>query len=117
MFRIGIAPERSDYDIQISSEQMAAKVMQRVRGLGIAVLDAVTTSKQYDFFRKDLVHDVAPHLSIWCVLQTDRLGRSVTVAAFPKGGPVNKEDEIGPVSSHFRDTDWRILPLRAQERP
>lgn len=108
MFRIGIDRDLSDYDIQVSSDEIFQRTMSRIEALGIEVSEHMVVSSSYNFIRKDLVVDTCPFLSEWATLQTDILGRLVAVAAFPAVGPPNREAEIGPLSSHFKDSDWLI---------
>jgi hypothetical protein len=108
MLRIGVDRYPSDYDIQISSDEIDARAKQRVGSLNVTVDDSALTSKDYNFIQKDIIDDVCPNLTRWAVLQSDILQRGVAVAVFPRKGPPNKEKKIGKLSSHFRRTDWVI---------
>jgi hypothetical protein len=108
MFRIGISREPSDIDVQMSSDQAAQRVRSLVRKLGIPMHDSIITSVKFDFFRKDIVYAEFSLLETWALLQSDKLSRLVTIAAFPISGPPNKEAPIVELSSHFRTTDWKL---------
>jgi hypothetical protein len=107
MHRIGVDLYPSDYDIQVSSDQLAALVMARAVALG-GVADL--TSKKGGFFKTDIVEFVCPNLTTqWAVQQGYKLKRDVAVRAFPAVGPPNQTSKIGHLSSHFRGTDWRLI--------
>lgn len=110
MHRIGIDLFRSDYDIQISSDEILEYAWRYAQSHGIQAADF--TSQKYDFIRKDIVGTVCPKLTDWAAIQSFQLGRGVTVGVFSGGGPPNKEPSIGKLSSHFRDTDWILIPQK-----
>jgi hypothetical protein len=103
--RVGIARYPSDYDIQLSSDDLVLRAGDAVRALGIPVDKSRVDHPDYDFIRKDIFEQICPALWIWSLLQSDVLGRSVTIAAFGSAGPPNTGK---PVSSHFKDSDWII---------
>jgi hypothetical protein len=108
MFMAGIDSEPSDYDIQISSDEIVERARQRISSLGIEPNRYAVVSTSYNFVRKDLIVDTCPFLTQWATLQTDILGRSVTLAVFSASGPPNVESTNEVVSSHFKTTDWII---------
>ncbi len=104
MHRVGIDPYPSDYDIQVSSDEIAARARDRIRELRIEVDEDALQSKAYNFFQKDVIDDVCPLLTRWAVVQSGRLHpRLVSVAVFTGSGPPPKE---GKLSAHFKETDW-----------
>lgn len=105
MHRIGIDLYPSDYDVQVSSDQLAARVKARAASLPGGVPDLI--SDNGGFFKTDIVEFVCPELTIqWAPKQGGRLRRQVAVRAFPAVGPPNQTAKIGHLSSHFRPTDW-----------
>jgi hypothetical protein len=108
MFRIGVDRYPSDYDIQISSDEIAERAQEHIGSLNISVSDFTMLSGDYDFIHKEIIDVICPTLTRWALLQTDRLLRKVTVAVFSSAGPPNKEKDpnVGKKSSHFRPTDW-----------
>lgn len=105
MHRVGIDEEPSDYDVQISSEQILQKARQLIVDLKLEPTDLLVMNDVYKFISKDIFHDACPVLEDWRVRQSKDLGRPVTIAAFPGAGPTRVD---GPLSSHFRTSDWVI---------
>lgn len=104
MHRIGIDPYPSDYDIQVSSDEIAERATRRIQELGIEVSEGTIQSAAYNFFQKDIIDDVCPMLTRCAVVQSGRLHpRLVSVAVFPGGGPPLRE---GRISAHFKGSDW-----------
>lgn len=117
MYRAGIHTEKSDYDLQISSHTIWTKACQAIVELGVSPTAALVEHETYAFINKKLFLQVCPTVDTWRLFQTKKLGRPVTVAAFPAEGPVDHSDTIGELSSHFRDDyDW-ILWKRGQHEP
>ncbi len=108
LFVLGLSPERSDYDLQLSSDIITNRAIKLIEELGLEANELTVHSTQYAFIRKDLVEEVCPYLHLWTVRQREALGRLVSVAVFPARGPLNREEEIGPQSAHFRPTDWVV---------
>jgi hypothetical protein len=104
-----ISPDPSDYDVQISSDDLRNKVEAQISELGLDPSDAVVKSETYGFFRKDLVHGACPNLVMWMAEQRAILRRNVTIAGFRAAGPRNTEATAGPLSAHHRPTDWVIV--------
>lgn len=110
MYLLGLDRLPSDYDVQISSDEIVARARRRVEDLGIDADELVIHSQHYAFVRKDLVEDTCPALHTWALSLTDVVRRAVTVAVFPDGGPPRSDS---PLSAHFRDDDW-ILHERCE---
>ena len=109
MHKLGIDRVPSDYDLQISSDQIVNRCEERAALLGVNPVYEVTFSSVYDFVRKDLVEACTPNLFLFSRLMSDAFGRDISLAVFRSEGPPDKTTEVGPVSAHFRDTDWRVL--------
>ena len=106
MFRLSIHRDRSDIDVQLSSDRLAQRTEQAWAELqgseyGIGSL----TSKRYGFLNKTAVEFACRDLVEWAERYTDLLDRVVTLACFPRKGP---ERRSGRISSHFREGDWLV---------
>lgn len=108
--RIGIIPSitvnnLSDYDVQVSSDEIATRVVARH-----SVVGGNLTSPNGGHYWSDLVEFECKHLAKhWAKTQAKNLGRNVTIAAFPSTGPPNVTAKSGHLSSHFRSTDWILI--------
>ncbi|MFG1839346.1 toxin glutamine deamidase domain-containing protein [Micromonospora sp. NPDC049175] len=102
MYRLGLE-EPSDYDFQISSDEMVERAQQHAaeKYPGLRVVNA-----RYGFVTRKVARECFPRLFAWAERHTDALGRDVVPAIFPGSGP---PDRAGTgVSSHFRDSDWIV---------
>ena len=108
-----ISEEPSDYDLQVSSDEIVDRARSKIAELGESPADVTVMSATYNFVRKDIIDDVCPFLRLWAIKQTSIHRRLVTIAVFPSAGPPNRVSTVGPLSSHFRQTDWRLLELEA----
>jgi hypothetical protein len=108
-FKLGINREPSDYDVNLSSDEIMSRVVDIIKGLGLIPKKELIEQKPYGFIRKDIFSLACPEIEGWRRAQTTALGRPVTVAAFPGSGPPDVSKKIGPLSSHFRTTDWRVV--------
>jgi hypothetical protein len=115
MQRLRVDRHPSDYDIQISSNKIVERAREHLRSQEKSDDDTELFSQTYDFIKKEIVHVVCPVLSQWAVLQSEHLKRGVTLAVFTSKGPPNKVAEIGELSSHFRDTDWKLLSEKKKD--
>jgi hypothetical protein len=109
MFKLGLDEEPSDYDVQISSDAVAAKADEARQALDGP--DRSLYHQKYGFVNKDFVKSSMPHLVEWAKRQTRLLGRDVVPAVFSDAGPPD-HSASGKVSAHFRDSDWRLNPRR-----
>lgn len=112
LHRLGIALSPSDYDIQISSDEIDARARQLVLELAVDPAPHRIQSQEYDFIKKHLFHEACEHLDTWAAHCSKVLRREVSIAAFPLSGPPDRSDEIGDKSSHHRPSDWVILVKR-----
>ena len=104
LFQLGIVRDKSDIDVQVSSGVADARSPIACSVLGYD--DG--WNQRYGFLRDEVSALVAPHLISWSESETDRLDRVVAVKIFGAGGPPDVSDD-SPVSSHFQDSDWRLL--------
>ncbi len=109
------SPDPSDYDVQVSSDEIMDRARARIIELGLDASEARVISETYDFIRKDILDTVCPHVRLWAVEQRHILRRNVSVAAFPGNGPPNREDDLGRLSAHFRASDWVMGPMDASD--
>ncbi|MGR6520023.1 hypothetical protein ACU5JM_00040 (plasmid) [Rhodococcus erythropolis] len=110
MHRLRIDRSPSDYDVQISSDEVVNRVRQSLLDLGFDPDDALVHHRTYAFVRKDLFDTCFRAVTEWRLLMTASLQRPVTVAAFPRTGPVKAENaDEGSISSHFKDSDWVLF--------
>ncbi|MBG6067784.1 toxin glutamine deamidase domain-containing protein [Micromonospora ureilytica] len=102
MYRLGLE-EPSDYDFQISSDEMVERARQHAaeKYPGLRVVNS-----RYGFVTKKVARECFPRLFEWAERHARGLGRDVVPAIFPGSGP---PDRAGTgVSSHFRDSDWIV---------
>jgi hypothetical protein len=110
MYRLGVDRERSDLDLQISSDALATRCEEILVDQGQAPSEARFKNAAYNFVRKDLVASASPHLHFFSLRASDALGRHVAIAVFPSGGPPNVSASHPELSSHFCQDDW-VIPL------
>ncbi|MDI1465262.1 hypothetical protein QEZ54_30280 [Catellatospora sp. KI3] len=102
MYRLGLDKDPSDYDLQLSSDAMAARTAQ-IRRLFFP--DSPLSNDKYNFLNKSSVELAFPELYRWARVWELETGREVAPAVFVSAGPPDKSPEQ---SSHFRDTDWVV---------
>jgi len=106
MFKLKLAADPSDYDIQLSSDEIQQRCMkERLKSPDGGWEISHPT---YGFFDETLVNLVIPNILRWASTWAIVLGRHVAVKAFAGGGPPNQTATIGELSSHFRTADWMI---------
>ncbi|MEV4823240.1 hypothetical protein [Micromonospora sp. NPDC049274] len=107
MNRLGVEGEDpSDYDVQLSSDQMVerAEALRQEEYSDIGLFHP-----KYDFVTKELMDRAFPNLSAWRRSQEANTGREVAPAVFPGGGPPDRTlTSKNGMSAHFRDDDWKI---------
>lgn len=112
--RIDHAP--SDYDVQISSDEMMRVVYREIALMGLRPELVSVANPNYAFVQKKLAERFFLYVSFWASDMTHLLGRPVTWALFPSRGPVeNLEDPR--LSSHFKESDWCIDAILPGEAP
>jgi glycosyltransferase involved in cell wall biosynthesis len=124
MYRLGLDAERSDYDLNFSSDTMFGKALalwDEARYGGVdpdgsrkAPIKAAERNHGY-LSNKDLIVDAFPRLAAWATYWEQQLGRPVSYAVFLLRGPDVTTARPGHqgISLHYRDTDWVVQ--RAEE--
>lgn len=105
LFVIGAAAEKSDIDFQVSSEDVRRRLESAAAALGVPLSSMKELKVPYNFFRKEFTDSAFIHTNLWRIRSIELLQRPVSVAMFDAGGP---PIATGPVSSHFRDDDWKV---------
>lgn len=112
LFKVGLSPDKSDYDVQISTDiafDIIAKMAQ-VRSLNPDAL--MMENPDYQFMRKEIADSSFLYLQTWAANWWNILGRPVNIAIFVRSGPRNNAEKGEDLSSHFKETDW-IIPISA----
>lgn len=111
LYRIGINAEPSDYDVQISSREAVTIIKDELVFRGLDAESYKVEHPTYDFVRKELVANHLRYLSAWEATASELVRRPVSIAIFSESGPPKvaaTADDPDPLSSHFRDDDWRL---------
>ena len=96
---LDISDDKSDVDVQISSDQAAEKIA------AVCAADAVSPCKAeaYGFFRKTPTFKALPAITAMMDRWANAFTLDFTFAVFPSSGPDN-------YLSSFKTTDWVIAP-------
>ncbi|MEP6495014.1 MAG: hypothetical protein ABJF01_20170 [bacterium] len=113
MVCLKIDREKSDYDIQVSSDLIERRCMDST--IRHAFDDWSIHDPKYDFIYDLIASSVINEIYLWSHRWTVALGRSVNVKVFGATGPRNRTAQIGDLSSHFRAQDWMIRIPNPQE--
>jgi hypothetical protein len=116
LYRIGIATEPSDYDVQISTDEAFSLIEQLVRRRGLSPEDVVVENPKYQFMRKEYSDGEFLYLQRWAADWWKILDRPVNIAIFDSSGPRKSVDEDDELSSHFKSSDW-IVRLGVTSEP
>jgi hypothetical protein len=116
MYRLGLDPERSDFDLNFSSDTMFRRALTRWDEAIFGGLEAdgsrrmPVTPTNHGYLNKRLVAAEFPNLGRWARYWTGELGREMSYAVFLGRGPDVTTVRPGHagISVHFRDTDWII---------
>jgi hypothetical protein len=116
LYRIGIATEPSDYDVQISTDEAFKLIEQLVQRRGLNPEEVVVENPKYQFMRKEYSDGEFLYLQRWTAEWWKILDRPVNIAIFDSSGPRKNIDEGDELSSHFKASDW-IVHLGAGFEP
>jgi hypothetical protein len=120
LYRVGVALERSDYDVQISTDSAFEIVRSLLVRRGLDPGEIAIDNEKYQFMKKALSEGEFLQLERWRAQWMTRLGRPISIAVFDGRGP-RRAPENPVLSSHFKETDWvvhigRVAPEgRAEE--
>lgn len=114
MYRLGMATEPSDIDLQISSDVIVDKVYAVLQERGAEPDEAWVHHQHYDFVKKPLLQAACEELWLFSQRFSEALQRGVSIALFRSAGPADHSGEPGAISSHFKPTDWVIHLPEAQ---
>lgn len=105
LYSLGIAPDRSDYDVQISSDRMYELVEQHFEYLNLKPGRIEVDDPEYAYMDQKYVYMVFHYLAAWVEQMYSQLGRPVEIAVFRSAGPPPTSGNVG-MTSRFRDDDW-----------
>ena len=109
MHLVGLDKAPSDYDVQISSDQMMRILRNDLEFEGLDPSRMMVEDSKYEFVKRGYAEYAFLFTSQWATRATKRLGRPVTWVLFPSCGP--SENVLDPkLSSHHKESDWRVNP-------
>ncbi len=107
MWRLGLEPVPSDFDLDINSTAMIRAARDHWK-------EHYSDRYPGDFMGghgyldKQAVEGAFPGLAEWADKWEKKLGRELSLGAFESSGPVNATKLGRSLSGHFRSTDWII---------
>lgn len=107
-YRLGIERERSDIDLQISSDVLAGRCEALLVRSGQPITEARMKHPVYNFVKKVLVEKEFPELFLFTRRTSDALGRNVSIAVFAAAGPPDVSATDPELSAHLSERDWVI---------
>ncbi|GAA2463213.1 hypothetical protein [Streptomyces lavendulocolor] len=107
MWRLGLEPEPSDFDLDINSTAIvrAARAQWRAHHSDRYPGDFMGG---HGYLNKKAVRDTLPSLADWGSRWEAHLGRPLSLGVFESAGPFDATKLGRALSSHFKDTDWII---------
>jgi len=115
-YRLGLDDERSDYDMNLSSDSMFERGLNEwdeTRHGGTRSDGTPKTRVQgHGYLNKDVVRDAFPNMDRWADRWSDELEREMSYAVFPSRGP--DDTTATGISVHYRNSDW-IIQKPAEE--
>jgi hypothetical protein len=107
MWRLGLEPEPSDFDLDINSSAMtrAARAYWKTHHSDRYPGDFMGG---HGYLDKQTVMGAFPALAEWASRWEGVLGRPLSLGVFDSSGPFDATLIGRALSSHFRDTDWII---------
>jgi len=105
MYRLGLDPTPSDYDLNISNSAMVERARAWWEANGRP--GELIPRAGHGFLSKEVMTSAFPKLAAWHQQWSAALGRDVSYAVFPSQGPWDTVVRDG-VSVHFRNTDWIV---------
>lgn len=116
MYRLGLEPEPSDYDLDINSTAAVrvARAYWRDQHSDRYPGDFMGG---HGYLDKQAVRGALPSLSTWAKRWEDRLNRPLSLGVFESTGPFDEAALGRKVSAHFKDSDWIIHSHRTLVGP
>jgi hypothetical protein len=108
IYRLAVADEPSDYDLQLSSDRVVNRCKEALVTLGVPPDEFRLNNPTYNFVNKRVAEAVLPNVLRFTFHMYDALRRQVSVAVFPSSGPPDVSEHSPELSSHFRETDWKL---------
>ncbi|MFF3208407.1 hypothetical protein [Streptomyces sp. NPDC002962] len=107
MWRLGLEPEPSDFDLDINSTAIvrAARAHWRAHHTDRYPGDFMGG---HGYLDKQTVLGTLPSLANWASRWEAELGRPLSLGVFESAGPFDATRLGRALSSHFKDTDWII---------
>lgn len=107
MWRLGLEPEPSDFDLDINSTAIvrAAREFWRANNPDRYPGDFMGG---HGYLDKKTALGTLPALAQWASKWEERLGRPLSLGVFESSGPLDATVLGRALSSHFQDTDWII---------
>jgi hypothetical protein len=116
MYRLGLEPEPSDYDLDINSTAAirVARTYWREHHRDRYPGDFMGG---HGYLDKQAVRGALPHLADWATRWEDKLSRPLSLGVFESTGPFNEAALGRNLSAHFKPTDWLIHHTRTSAGP
>jgi hypothetical protein len=112
-YRLGLDEQRSDYDINLSSDAMVEKAREQFHAMAAAgepyeEFWAVRHdgTPAHGFLHDPLMRETFPHLRAWADGWSQRLGARVSWAVFPSDGPAPTTPS--GLTVRFSAADWML---------
>jgi hypothetical protein len=107
MYRLGLEPEPSDYDLDVNSTAAVrlARAYWRDHHSHRYPGDFMGG---HGYLDKQAVRGGLPNLSDWARRWEDRLNRPLSLGVFESTGPFDEAALGRKLSAHFKDSDWII---------
>lgn len=112
---LGVELSPSDYDVQISSDQMIEQLREELRRLKVDPAEMRIKNDKYAFVEKHYAERCFAQVRDWSLDYSELMGRPVNWALFSSTGPDLYADDPS-LSSHFRPTDWIIVRAVRREQ-
>ncbi|MEU6965112.1 hypothetical protein [Streptomyces chrestomyceticus] len=107
MWRLGLEPEPSDFDLDINSTAIVRAAREHWRANHPDRYPGDFMGG-HGYLDKQTVRDTVPALAEWAHRWEQKLGRPLSLGVFESSGPFDATALGRPLSSHFKATDWII---------
>ncbi|MFF2021179.1 NUDIX domain-containing protein [Streptomyces sp. NPDC058171] len=107
MWRLGLDPEPSDFDLDINSTAIVRQAREQWR-TNQPHRYAGDFMGGHGYLDKQAVAEAVPALAEWAGRWEAKLGRPLSLGVFESSGPFDATVLGRSLSSHFKETDWII---------